>query len=59
MLRAEQLNVFPARYLILNIGFDGRGAHFGKNGRTCAAPAFAYDPVGEGEDSPSVVADER
>ena len=58
VLRAEQLNVFPARNLILNIGFDGRATHFGKGGRTCAAPAFAYDTVGEGEDSPSVVADE-
>jgi hypothetical protein len=43
--RADQLTVVPGRNLILNIGFDGTGTHFGKGGRPWAAPAFAYDPA--------------
>jgi hypothetical protein len=57
VLRAGQLNVFPARNLILNIGFDGMGTHFGKGGRPWAAPAFAYDPAGDWADTPPVEAD--
>jgi hypothetical protein len=50
VLRAGQLNVFPARNLILNIGFDGMGTHFGRSGRPWAAPAFAYDPFDDWAD---------
>lgn len=59
VLRAGQLNVFPARNLILNIGFDGMGTHFGKGGRPWAAPAFAYDPAGDWSDTPPVEANEH
>ena len=58
-LRAGQLTVVPGRNLILNIGFDGTGTHFGKGGRPWAAPAFAYDPADDWSDQPPVVADER
>ncbi|GBL30066.1 hypothetical protein EMGBS10_12160 [Opitutia bacterium] len=58
-LRADQLTVVPGRNLILNIGFDGTGTHFGKGGRPWAAPAFAYDPADDWSDQPPVVADER
>jgi hypothetical protein len=58
-LRSGQLTVVPGRNLILNIGFDGTGTHFGKGGRPWAAPAFAYDPAGDWADTPPVVADER
>jgi hypothetical protein len=57
VLRAGQLNVFPARNLILNIGFDGMGTHFGRGGRPWAAPAFAYDPACDWADTPPVAAD--
>ncbi len=57
VLRAGQLNVIPARNLILNIGFDGMGTHFGKGGRPWAAPAFAYDPADDWADTPPVEAD--
>jgi len=58
VLRAGQLNVVPGRNLILNIGFDGMGTHFGKGGRPWAAPAFAYDPSDDWADTPPVEADE-
>jgi hypothetical protein len=58
-LRAGQLTVVPRRNLILNIGFDGTGTHFGQGGRPWAAPAFAYDPADDWSDQPPVVADER
>jgi hypothetical protein len=58
-LRAGQLTVVPGRNLILNIGFDGTGTHFGKGGRPWAAPAFAYDPADDWSDQPPVVADKR
>lgn len=58
-LRAGQLTIVPGRNLILNIGFDGTGTHFGKGGRPWAAPAFAYDPADDWSDQPPVVADER
>jgi hypothetical protein len=58
-LRAGQLTVVPGRNLILNIGFDGTGTHFGQGGRPWAAPAFAYDPDDDWSDQPPVVADER
>lgn len=57
-LRAGQLTVVPRRNLILNIGFDGTGTHFGKGGRPWAAPAFAYDPSDDWADTPPVEADE-
>jgi len=58
-LRSGQLTVVPGRNLILNIGFDGTGTHFGNGGRPWAAPAFAYDPADTWAESPSVVADEH
>lgn len=57
-LRAGQLTVFPSHNLILNIGFDGTGTHFGKGGRPWAAPAFAFDPADAWAERPPVVADE-
>lgn len=54
VLRAGQLNVVPRRNLILNIGFDGMGTHFGKGGRPWAAPAFAYDSADDWSDILSV-----
>ena len=56
-LRSGQLTVVPGRNLILNIGFDGTGTHFGKGGRPWAAPAFAYDPASDWVDTPPVEAD--
>ena len=56
-LRSGQLMVVPGRNLILNIGFDGTGTHFGKGGRPWAAPAFAYDPADDWADTPPVEAD--
>lgn len=56
-LRAGQLTVFPRRNLILNIGFDGTGTHFGNGGRPWAAPAFAYDPADDWSDHLLVEAD--
>jgi|GEM_PF-701909 len=58
-LRSGQLTVVPGRNLILNIGFDGTGTHFGKGGRPWAAPAFAFDPDDKWAESPPVVADEQ
>jgi hypothetical protein len=59
VLRAGQLNVIPARNLVLNIGFDGMGTHFGKSGRPWAAPAFAFDPSDDWSDHPEFKPDER
>jgi hypothetical protein len=56
-LRAGKLTIVPRRNLILNIGFDGMGTHFGKGGRPWAAPAYAYDPEGDWSDNPPVEAD--
>jgi hypothetical protein len=55
-IRAGQLTVVPRRKLILNIGFDGTGTHFGNGGRPWAAPAFAYDPDDVWSDRPPVEA---
>ena len=57
-LRSGQLTVVPRRNLILNIGFDGTGTHFGKCGRPWTAPAFAYDPADDWSDHPPVEADD-
>jgi hypothetical protein len=58
VLRAGQLTVVPRSNLVLNIGFDGMGTHFGKGGRPWAAPAFAYDPADDWSDRPVVQANE-
>ena len=58
-LRSGQLTVVPGRNLILNIGFDGTGTHFGKSGRPWAAPAFAFDPADTWSESSPVLADEQ
>jgi hypothetical protein len=44
-LRAGQLTVIPKQNLVLNIGFDGDGAHHGAGGRPWAVPAEALDPA--------------
>ena len=58
-LRAGRLTVVPRQNLILNIGFDGTGTHFGGGGRPWAAPAYAFDPVEDWADYPPVAATER
>ena len=57
VLRAGQLAVVPGKNLILNIGFDGSGTHFGGSGRPWAAPAFAFNPDDDWSDRPPVIAD--
>jgi uncharacterized membrane protein len=59
VLRSGQLSVIPRDNLILNIGFNGTGTHFGKGGRPWAAPAFAFNPVDEWSECLPVEADER
>ncbi len=45
LLRARQFTIIPRDNLVLNIGFDGDGAHYTKkSGRPWSAPAFAFNP---------------
>ncbi len=44
-LRSRQLTVVPKWNLVLNIGFDGGGAHYGSGGRPWSVPQTARDPV--------------
>ncbi len=42
--RSGQLTVVPRWNLVLNIGFDGDGAHYGAGGRPWSVPAEAHNP---------------
>ena len=44
-LRSGQLSVVPKWNLVLNIGFDGDGAHYGAGGRPWSVPHEAHDPA--------------
>ncbi len=56
LLWARQLTVIPRDNLVLNIGFDGDGAHYNrKSGRPWSAPAFAFNPDTRWEESLPVV----
>jgi hypothetical protein len=55
-LRYGQLTVVPRWNLVLNIGFDGDGAHHGAGGRPWAVPAIAYDADASWEKDELVVA---
>jgi hypothetical protein len=55
-LRSGQLTVVPRWNLILNIGFDGEGAHYGAVGRPWMVPGVALDPETNWERSEPVVA---
>ena len=43
-LRRGQLTVVPRWNLVLNIGFDGSGAHYNSGGRPWAVPEELHDP---------------
>jgi hypothetical protein len=45
--RSGQLTVVPRWNLVLNIGFDGDGAHYGAGGRPWAVPAEAHNPAAD------------
>ena len=47
VLRRGQLTVVPRKNLVINIGFDGQGAHFNANGRRWWVPPRAFDFKGE------------
>jgi hypothetical protein len=44
-LRLGQLTVVPRWNLVLNIGFDGDGAHYAAGGRPWMVPDRAHDPA--------------
>jgi len=44
-LRRGQWTVVPRWNLVLNIGFDGGGAHYGSGGRPWAVPDELHDPA--------------
>jgi len=56
LLRVRQLVVIPRENLVLNIGFNGSGAHYTKTSRPWAAPAFAFNPATNWNEGPLVVA---
>jgi len=56
LLRTSQLVVVPRENLVLNIGFNGSGAHYTKTSRPWAAPAFAFNPATNWNEGPPVVA---
>ena len=55
LLRRGQLTVVPRKNLVVNIGFDGQGAHYNDSGRRWWVPAHAFDFQGDWAEEVSVV----
>ena len=56
MLRKDMLTVVPNRNLVLNIGFDGSGAHFAGTSRPWWVPRKSFDVADVWTEVPSVQA---
>jgi hypothetical protein len=54
-LRSGQLTLVPRWNLVLNIGFDGDGAHHGAGGPPWSVPREAHDPVTNWERTEPVI----
>ena len=57
LLRRGQLTVVPRKNLVVNIGFDGQGAHYSGKGRSWWVPAHAFAFQGDWTEEVPVVPD--